>query len=382
MPKHMISGSTAPSLPSSLDPIETNVESPVLMRHPFPAIHRTFQSQRNHLINALSNGGCPKATHRARKINQCCAFPSIRTNSEGNPSVSLMRCRDRLCPLCSRFTARRTSARVEHVIGEWDQCRHLTLTLESSEEPLGKQIDLLLASFRRLRQRGFWKKVVRGGIGTMEITYNRSTDRWHPHLHVLLDGRYVSHSIISDEWSKVTGGSFIVYIQATHSKRDAARYIAKYVSKPSEMENLPPSRTVELALALSGRRTMITFGTAHNVGLPVREREVGSAGSKHVLSVHHVIRAFAAKKSYAIELVRLAKEHMPLLARLVVGDRIDDLPPPSGGGDNPIGSMNQLLDDIRCWCDSGIDPVRTLSIPSAGKMMQRSLFRMKPVGMM
>jgi hypothetical protein len=350
-----LDGPAAATLPTSLDPTETNVERWQLLTHPFPQIHAKHQHIREHLLNTFCASQHPQLRKRAFKINNCCAFPSLRTNDEGQPVVSLMRCRDRLCPMCTWHQGRRTEARVKAIISEWDQCRHLTLTLRSTNEPLGQQIDLLLGAFRRLRQRDFWRHKVHGGIGTVEITYNPKTDRWHPHLHLLLDGKYIEHSIVSSEWSKVTGGSFVVHVSAVHSRDDAGRYIAKYVSKPSEMPDLPRSRTEELALALAGRRTLITFGTAHNAGLPVRDRRQDGKGSRHVVSVHQVIHAYRRRMAAAMEFVSISSVYLPRMARLVVGGDTSSIDPFAIDASAVNTRLVELGEMIRLFSDTGVD---------------------------
>jgi hypothetical protein len=255
------------------------------------------------------------------------------------------------------------------------------LTLKSSDDPLVEQVDRLLSAFRRLRQRGFWSRFVNGGIGTLEVTYNAGTGQWHPHLHILLDGLYIPHSIVSSEWSMVTGGSFVVHVAAVHSRDDAGRYIAKYVAKPSEMVNLPPARTVELALALSGRRTLITFGTAHNVGLPVRVRRTGEEATKHVISVHHIARAYRSSKPYAVKLVELAKRHMPALVRLIAPAEAVNLPPPTDANAGTVKMIKDYLADINWWSEHNSDPIRTSGRRGMSVLGSQMLFDPRPVGL-
>lgn len=298
----------------------------------------------------------------------------MRRTEEGDAALTMMRCRDRFCPLCAKVVARKTATRVQDVIGPWDQCRHLTLTLVATDDPLGEQIDKLISSFRRLRQRRFWLAGVTSGIGTIEVTYNGETDRWHPHLHLLLNGDYLPHDVIKSEWCQVTDGSFIVHVTAVHSKADAGRYVAKYVTKPSSMGSIPRNRLVELAKAMSGRRQIITFGKSHNSGLPVKDPAPSSKDVRYLLSVHAIIRAYKARKVFAIELMGIARQRLPALYGLVVAK----------GEIQPLESCqsqlaqrsdwNALLDKVKWWDDYGSDPLGGSSRPNDDGTKQMNLF--------
>jgi hypothetical protein len=146
--------------------------------------------------------------------------------------------------------------------------RFVTLTLKSSTQSLKHQLDRLYDAFRALRRREFWKAHVFAGIAVAEVTRNRDTGAWHPHLHVIVDGTYMPQSALSDEWHTVTGDSSIVDIRAVHDRRTAAKYVACYVAKPAALLTLPPAAVIEFAYAVHGRRMLVAFGSAHRIRVP------------------------------------------------------------------------------------------------------------------
>lgn len=128
-----------------------------------------------------------------------------------------------------------------------NQRKLCTLTLRSTSAPLKQQIDRLWQCFRRLRQRGIWKKAVAGSIAVLEVTYNVATDRWHPHLHVILDSAYIEVGFLSRAWLSVTLTSRIVDIRAVRSFSDVAKYLTKYLLKAVDLPAAtPPEREDEL----------------------------------------------------------------------------------------------------------------------------------------
>lgn len=296
--------------------------------------------------------------NRSQKIQDCCRYPTIRVDSQGELFFSPSRCRDRLCPLCARIASRQTQARVQIAIEKWDQCRHLTLTLKSTDSPLVEQLDRLIGCFRRVRQRRWWKSRVKGGIGTVEITFNKTTNQWHPHLHLLLDGSYMPHAEISDQWRDVTGDSPIVYITAVHGREEATRYIAKYVTKPADVVTLDQDRAVELAKALSGRRTLIAFGAAHGVKLPVREKGTDHTGSSHVVGLNVLDLALREGQVFAQWAVHRMYESLPSAAKIMDPQGVYKDRGPPAIDQVRTSSLRELLDDCAEWCSNREVPSR------------------------
>src|SRR5699024_11753786 len=63
----------------------------------------------------------------------------------------------------------------------------LTLTTPNvSKNKLENEIKHYNQSFRRLSNRTKFKKVVKGYVRKLEITYNKERDDYNPHFHVLI----------------------------------------------------------------------------------------------------------------------------------------------------------------------------------------------------
>lgn len=168
-------------------------------------------------------------------------------------------CGNRFCQVCTAPRRRRVRKRLENI------CKHikeekgygvklLTLTLPNSSS-LREGVDLLIASFRRLRQRHWWYNRVRGGAWVVEVT-GRPND-WHIHLHALLESRYLPHKKLSKEWQCVSPGK-IVHITAVPS-RSIISYVTKYCSKTEVAED----HRIEVSRKLTGVRLFQPFGLWH-----------------------------------------------------------------------------------------------------------------------
>lgn len=177
-------------------------------------------------------------------------------------------CRDRLCPVCQRaklaITRRRLTA---HLDDAWcDQWRMLTLTMKHSNAPLALQLKHLHGAFRRLRQRRLWKSSVRSGYVFLEVTFNRETRTWHPHLHALLCGHWMQQAALADQWEECTRGSRIVDIRKVRQKRQALKYLTKYLTKTADCDVTGQiDLLAEYDQAMRGQRTISPLGAARAV---------------------------------------------------------------------------------------------------------------------
>jgi hypothetical protein len=174
----------------------------------------------------------------------------IRTNA----------CKDRFCEACA-VERRRLIARnlIRHLPP--NRLVFVTLTLRSNANPLASQLDRLIKSFHKLRNRSSMKKHFTGGLYFTEITRNPHTGLWHPHIHIILDTSYIPQKPLSSVWHAITGDSFIVDVREIRNPHMIAGYITKYAAKAigSSVWTHPPSLQ-EAIEALSGRRTFSTFG--------------------------------------------------------------------------------------------------------------------------
>jgi len=260
-----------PSAPTSLDALETNAHPLLSNTEAQQWIHAKCENERTALIVALSGSADYPMQKRAARIAECCKWPIFFVRSDGSPSMSLQRCRDRLCPTCSKIQSRHTAAKVLDHVQHMDAPRFLTLTVQNDGRTLKQCTDHLVESFRRLRRQNDWKDRVDGGIWTIEIKQGKRQGTWHVHLHMLIDGRYYDQAALSDAWLQATGDSTIVHITKVNSAKNAANYIAKYVAKPGDFAKFAAEEIIDFASAMKGRRLLGTFGTAHALRIEAAE---------------------------------------------------------------------------------------------------------------
>lgn len=170
-------------------------------------------------------------------------------------------CRDRWCRACQRDRSRIIAANLRDRLAG-TSVKLVTLTLRHRFQPLRHQVDRLIDSFRILRKKPLWADSITGGVAFVEVTYNPETNRWHPHLHVLCVGAWISQSSLSSAWDQITGGSFVVDIRAVKDVDTVAAYVVKYATKPmNAVLYRHPAKLIEAMRALQGRHLCMTFGT-------------------------------------------------------------------------------------------------------------------------
>ena len=171
-------------------------------------------------------------------------------------------CKLRWCPACQASRGHHVRQHLRQFIAANpnQRLRLVTLTMLHSAAPLRTQLDNLRKAFRRLRQRVFRKERVVGGIGVIEIKRTEAGE-WHPHLHIVAAGQYLSSGHLSKQWLSITKTSSIVDVRALKNPDSAIDYLCKYVTKPPPIDNL-----LELDVAtdwikgLKRSRLLIPFG--------------------------------------------------------------------------------------------------------------------------
>ena len=185
----------------------------------------------------------------------------------GRYKITADYCHDRWCLPCGRSRGR-TIARNLAAYLDNKRLRFVTLTLRHRDEPLTDSLDRLYVSFGRLRRCRDWRAAVDGGVAFVEIKHGLDDSTWHPHLHILVEGRYLPHASLKAHWLRITEDSYIVDIRAVRSHDHLVRYVTKYVSKPLDSSVYATDATLcEAMRAMHGRRTCLTFGTWRGLDL-------------------------------------------------------------------------------------------------------------------
>lgn len=235
---------------------------------------------------------------RQERFASCgCGCQVQRSPSTGAVRVSANLCHDRFCVPCGSTRSRLIAANLErHLNGR--ESRFLTLTLKHYTAPLSEQLTRLLTCFRNLRASKLWTQKVTGGAAFLEVKRSKCGRHWHPHLHVIVEGKYLPQSALSRQWLIHTGDSHVVDVRYVRDRNEVIRYVAKYAAKPLDGTLFTNDEWLdEACLSLRGRRLCTTFGTWR--GVELEERPAGPEDWVPVASLTAVMRAAEAGEEWA-----------------------------------------------------------------------------------
>lgn len=255
----------------SLDPDESNQRNGAQFDIAFR--HSWWAADRRRIFSALQTV-FPGSTRLAR-FRECgdAAWVYRSVADPARLKVCSDTCRDRWCRACQRDRSRIIASNLRTRLADLT-VKLITLTLRHRDQPLRHQVDRLIDSFRTLRGKPIWKAAIDGGVAFIEVTYNPETNRWHPHLHVVCTGSFISQSDLSSTWSQITGGSYIVDVRAVRDIDQVAAYVVKYATKPMNTALYRhPLKLAEAVRALQARHLCMTFGTFRGWRLTQRDTD-------------------------------------------------------------------------------------------------------------
>lgn len=171
-------------------------------------------------------------------------------------------CGNRFCNICSSQRQKRVKNRINWLIKNRTKengtlLKHLTLTITNSDN-LAKMTKHLVKSFRKLRNRKYFKQHIIGGAFVIELT--NKGNQWHAHIHAVVQSYRVDWETLRDLWIKCSHGSRGVFIQNIPPVQ-AVRYLTKYISK----SELPEELQQEASCTLKNYRLFNPFGSWYDI---------------------------------------------------------------------------------------------------------------------
>jgi plasmid rolling circle replication initiator protein Rep len=156
---------------------------------------------------------------RADRMDSCADYLRFAECECGHKKlVDAKFCQDRLCPMCNWRRSRKHFGqilKVLHAAEARQKLRYIFLTLTVRNVPgdrLSQCLDALGEGFNRLFKYKEVDKPVVGYVRSLEITYNRYHEEYHPHIHVLLgvmptyfSNYYISQAKWVNFWEQAMG---------------------------------------------------------------------------------------------------------------------------------------------------------------------------------
>ena len=215
------------------------------------------------------------------RLEQCSTYLEFRREKSTRKYklINTNLCRVRLCPLCaykrSLSVYHNTADIIKYINEKYSRSKYLFLTLtikNVSGSELSNAIDTLTRGWQNMSKQQRIKNVVLGTVRSIEITYNKRSNTYHPHLHVLIHttneiycGRnYISQAEIADRWRSAAGIDYQPVVDVRRLRHNSGREvaeIAKYSVKPLQWDKCAESVIITLDEVLHKRHLLSLSGT-------------------------------------------------------------------------------------------------------------------------
>jgi hypothetical protein len=132
------------------------------------------------------------ASTRLQRFRDCGSHAWVIRNDDDPSQFAVVsdHCRDRFCRPCAAFRGRVIAHNVAAYLGSRPY-RFLTVTIKTTDLTLKEGVDKLYRCFAALRRSKLWRATVRGGCVVCEVKPKIGTTGWHPHLHAILEGKFL-----------------------------------------------------------------------------------------------------------------------------------------------------------------------------------------------
>jgi len=237
----------------------------------------------------------PALRGRYERMSNCGRTVQYNVDNEGKYHyVGAWLCRDRLCPICAwRLSVKRTGEMIkvlDRLYTEYPNTHaiHVVLTVRNcAETELKSTIRQITQGFTRLKKRVLWNDYIMGYARSVEITYNKDEQTYHPHIHVvaIVPNRYTRQISIGDwvdMWRDCARVDYNPIVWAnnaynnnteldfkfeydtrktdTEAAKQAIIEACKYAVKPSDIHDIATAGDIAtVAQALAGAR-MVSYG--------------------------------------------------------------------------------------------------------------------------
>ena len=215
-------------------------------------------------------------------------------------------CRERLCPMCQWRKSMKVFHQVSKVMDRAEQENKdivplfLTLTLKNcSGHDLSSTLDTVFKGWKNVIDHRKIRKIVKGWFRALEVTYNKDSDTFHPHIHAVLvvDKSYFKGKdyMETTEWVQMWRTALkldydpicdIRKIKNGKGKHKAVAEVAKYTLKDTDFvhdDNELTDKLIEiLSTSLKGRRLFAFGGLLKQIAKQIGIEELAEGDLVHI----------------------------------------------------------------------------------------------------
>lgn len=181
---------------------------------------------------------------KADNVINCGSYITYKEYLSGKRKLnSINLCRERMCLNCQAALARKNARYMMKILSNKEKLYFLTLTVPNVpnfalKETIQNMYKAQLAFFRSMKIKDFSRST--------EVTYNERTNKYHPHLHVIISGEIPikARRTLQQEWAKWynkqanTSHKWLsVLLEEVNDTFKSACELSKYACKPTSITN-------------------------------------------------------------------------------------------------------------------------------------------------
>ena len=195
-------------------------------------------------------------------------------------------CKNRWCMICNRIRTAELIHKYMPTVSTWKDKQFVTLTIVNpTADELHKSLEDMRKAFVRIKDKLRKQGIKLVGIRKLEITYNRHTDTYHPHYHIITKSNF-SNQIIGSWLSE-----FPTAKRAAQDSRKADdsscfelfKYFTKLTSNSSKDKFITASALDTIFRNIQGKRTFQSFGFVPHKEIDPRIKEESEEISEAIL---------------------------------------------------------------------------------------------------
>jgi len=215
----------------------------------------------------------PKSNLKKSYFNtyHCCRTLAIRDDGTVRGSY----CKNRWCLVCNNIRTAQLINRYMPILDEWNDKYFVTLTIPNCKgKDLPCTIDLMQQTFNKIHaklkkqfQRKQRDKIV--GLRKLECTYNPTRNDYHPHYHLIINGKENATDILNEWLQRLPATKRKAQdLQMADSKasKELFKYFTKVVTTIKDKNGEVKDRKIYadamdvIFNAIKGKRTFQNFG--------------------------------------------------------------------------------------------------------------------------
>lgn len=211
-------------------------------------LHKLYQAELSEKLSAAYGIAKHWSADKDERLRHCGDFVMIAQNGG---IIGANFCKNRYCPICQWRTSRAMFGHmcriVSYLDSEFPDYRYLLLTVTLvNTERLSDGLNAVMRGFNNLTHDRTWRKVVKGFLRSLEVTYKETNRTWHPHIHCIVavddkyfKGDYLDHDTWRKLWERAARVSYHANVDIRAVKGDKVKAIAevaKYAVKPCSLD--------------------------------------------------------------------------------------------------------------------------------------------------